>query len=302
MNEEEFTEDLLSHVFRSATDEPIPLLEERFNCLREAGKILDEKFDGSFVNCIYDANQSAAALVNILADEFPCFRDDASFDGRTVRFYKRAQILIADLWACFDGDSYGEFHDIDKITMFAGMSSFLQFQAEYPSNLLIQDYRIPQMLHQLGCLLYSPPLESHIRRLQPIKPGSKWELELRGTSIWCVELIRQEIERQHPESKMAYSTGNSSTVEVNINGAGDAEQENKKETENAEATETDEGVKEDDGVSTTTTIAVLESDKPAKTFGINAILIDFFLYDTAKELENDGRETIPHHRTRSIWY
>lgn len=37
-----------------------------------------------------------------------------------VRFYKRAQILVADLWACFEGESYGHFHDIDTITMFAG--------------------------------------------------------------------------------------------------------------------------------------------------------------------------------------
>ena len=36
--------------------------------------------------------------------------------------------------------------------------------------------------------------------------------------------------------------------------------------------------------------------------GINAILIDFFLYDTMKSLETDGSEIIPHHRTRSIWY
>ncbi|KAK5013928.1 hypothetical protein LTR16_002427, partial [Cryomyces antarcticus] len=55
---------------------------------------------------------------------------------------------------------------------------------------------------------------------------------------------------------------------------------------------------------------------------INAILIDFFLYDVAKERERelerkrqlggeggeegtDGeeeREEMPHHRTRSIWY
>jgi len=40
---------------------------------------------------------------------------------------------------------------------------------------------------------------------------------------------------------------------------------------------------------------------------VNAILIDFFLYDLAKErekaaLEGEGEEPIPHHRTRSIWY
>lgn len=35
---------------------------------------------------------------------------------------------------------------------------------------------------------------------------------------------------------------------------------------------------------------------------INAILIDFFLYDTMKEMEAAGKESVPHHRTRSIWY
>lgn len=35
---------------------------------------------------------------------------------------------------------------------------------------------------------------------------------------------------------------------------------------------------------------------------VNAILIDFFLYDKMKELEKAGQEQIPHHRTRSIWY
>lgn len=35
---------------------------------------------------------------------------------------------------------------------------------------------------------------------------------------------------------------------------------------------------------------------------ISAVLIDFFLYDTMKELEAAGKDEIPHHRTRSIWY
>lgn len=78
-------------------------------------------FDGSFVNCIEEASGSAAALVNLVVENFSCFRDEACFDGKTVRFYKRAQILVADLWACFEGESYGEFHDIDTITMFAGI-------------------------------------------------------------------------------------------------------------------------------------------------------------------------------------
>ena len=36
-----------------------------------------------------------------------------------VALYKRAQILIADLWLCFDGEGLGQFDDIDTVTMFA---------------------------------------------------------------------------------------------------------------------------------------------------------------------------------------
>lgn len=120
-DENECTTEKLLYVFRSATNEEIPLLAERMSCLREAGQVVYDRFECKFSNCIREADGSAAALVNLLVEHFPCFKDEFGFGGRTVRFYKRAQILVADLWACFEGQSYGEFHDIDKITMFAGM-------------------------------------------------------------------------------------------------------------------------------------------------------------------------------------
>lgn len=134
------------------------------------------------------------------------------------------------------------------------------------------------MLNQLGCMLYSPPLESMIRRLQPIEVGSTREIEIRGTSIWCVELIRQEIERLQSESEL--QSANSSPQS-------EAAEEEKEKVED----------KKD-------TVAMHnpgEKPRGRKSY-INAILIDFFLYDTMKELERDGQEAIPHHRTRSIWY
>ncbi|KAF3903332.1 hypothetical protein AA313_de0204761 [Arthrobotrys entomopaga] len=208
---------LLEHIFRSSNDTPMPMLKERIACLREAGRILCENFEGSFVNCIHEADGSAAALVNLVVEEFPCFRDESRFEGRKINFYKRAQILVADIWASFNGQSFGSFHDINNLTMFA-------------------DYRIPQILHTLGCILYSPPLEHAVRTRRNIPPSSTWELEIRGCTIHCVELIRREIIKKHPNAK------------------------------------------------------------------VNAILIDFFLYDTAKEWEVSGKEMIPTHRTRSIWY
>jgi hypothetical protein len=76
--------------------------------------------DMSVVRLIQEADHSAGKLVNLLAKHFPCFQDQGRFEGRKVRFLKRAQIFVADLWAAFNGASYGEVHDIGHITMFAG--------------------------------------------------------------------------------------------------------------------------------------------------------------------------------------
>lgn len=132
------------------------------------------------------------------------------------------------------------------------------------------------MLHQLNCIRYAPKLENHIRDLKSIEPGSDWEIELRGTSIWCVELIKREIERRHPEVKMS----------------------GKKPHTQAVTHENDENENSDDKTPEKTD----HDEKPKKIHSINAILIDFFLYDTMKNLEAEKNESIPHHRTRSIWY
>lgn len=76
--------------------------------------------DYTVVRLIEKADRSAGKLVNLLAKHFECFRDETRFDGKKVRLLKRAQIFVADLWAAFGGKGYGEFHDIDHITMFAG--------------------------------------------------------------------------------------------------------------------------------------------------------------------------------------
>jgi len=160
----------------------MPLLDERITLLRETAQVLEACFDGSIVNVITQANHSAAGMVNLLVDYFPGFRDEHRFHGKTIRFYKRAQILVADLWAAFHGKDYGAFDDIGHITIFP-------------------DYRIPQMLQSLNVLWYSPRLETKIKRLEEIKPGENLEIEIRGCSIWAVELLKRELIKQHPEAK-----------------------------------------------------------------------------------------------------
>lgn len=156
------TEAAVRDIFRSETSVELPLVPERFGFLKQAADVLDDDFAGSLPALLAQANNSAAALVNMLAAHFSCFRDEVRHEGQKVRFLKRAQIFAADLWAAFDGEGYGRFGDVDKITMFA-------------------DYRVPQMLHALGALWYGPKLEAAIRKGEEIKAGAAWEVEIRGT-------------------------------------------------------------------------------------------------------------------------
>lgn len=57
-----------------------------------------------------------------------CFFPPFSQFPFLVSFYKRAQILVGDVWACFKGKDLGSFSDIDAVTMFADYRYFLAFQ------------------------------------------------------------------------------------------------------------------------------------------------------------------------------
>ncbi|CAO3670091.1 unnamed protein product [Umbelopsis vinacea] len=228
------TEQELLHVFRSDAEEEMPMAKERIRVMREDGGAL---LQGSFTNCIKEANGSAMELLNIITKHFISFNDEHRFHLRKVQIFKRAQILIADIWACFDGQGLGYFEDIDRITMFADYS-YSWANSTSTSNFASATTRVPQALYHLGCLEYSKELTKKLREHQPLASGCNEEVEIRGNSIWAVELLRRKIQNmideQHSDMK------------------------------------------------------------------INAILLDFYIWDYAKEIQ--GQVDIPTHRTRSVYY
>jgi hypothetical protein len=162
----------LDYIFRGRGT--IPLLGERLANLRQAGQILLDRFQGSFTRLLDLAQGSAFKLVQLLTSEFPSFNDVAVYNGRKVFFFKRAQLLIHDLWCIFSGDSWGRFFDLHLLTAFA-------------------DYKLPQVLRHLGVISYEPELAERIQNLEHIQAGSAEEVEIRAATIWAVELIRQEL-------------------------------------------------------------------------------------------------------------
>jgi hypothetical protein len=102
-------ETLLKDVFARGD---VPLADERARILRELGTVVLTNFQGSFTSILNLCSHSAVRLLSILTSNFPNFQDHAIYKGHQIHFYKRAQILIGDIWAHFQGKGIGEFTDI----------------------------------------------------------------------------------------------------------------------------------------------------------------------------------------------
>ncbi|KNC56352.1 UPF0553 protein [Thecamonas trahens ATCC 50062] len=151
---------------------PPPRCAQRVRLLNEVGRVLAAHFDGSAAKLIASAGGSAVELVARMVAFFPGFRDETTFDGDQVFFYKRAQIFVGDVWGAFGGEGLGAFRDIDQLTMFA-------------------DYRIPQLLRHLGILVYSPELAALVDSLAVLPVGSVHEVEIRAATIVAVNQLRK---------------------------------------------------------------------------------------------------------------
>jgi hypothetical protein len=151
----------------------LQLLDERARALRELGRVLERDYGGKAVRLIEAPRGWAGDLARLLARKCPSFRDTAVYRERAVYFYKRGQILAADLHGALGGRGPGHFHDLDRLTAFA-------------------DYKLPQVLRDLGVLVYNDDLASRVDRMELLEPGGPEEVEIRANTIVAVERIRDE--------------------------------------------------------------------------------------------------------------
>ncbi len=142
--------------------------------MHEVGRVLLERYDGQFAHAVKQAEGSAVKLTLLLAQDFSSFRDVARYRGREVRFFKRAQICVADLHGAFSGGHWGTFSDLDKLTIFA-------------------DYKLPQVLRHYGLLEYQHSLAERVDKQELLAAGGEAEVELRAATIWACELLRREM-------------------------------------------------------------------------------------------------------------
>lgn len=173
----EIKQNELKDIFRANVE--IPLFELRWKILREVADVSNKKYKGEFSNLVKEANNDAKLLLNLIVENFPSFADVSNYKGRKISFYKRAQLLVDDIYQLFDGKGYGNLKNIDYITACA-------------------DYKLPQVLRKLGILSYTKELAFKVDNKTEIQKYSEEEIEIRANTIWAVELIKEKLKHKFP--------------------------------------------------------------------------------------------------------
>jgi hypothetical protein len=141
--------------------------------LNDLGRFLLDHFDGGFAAAVSAAGGSAENLISLLAS-MPFFQDVATYQGREIGFFKRAQITVADLFIAFSGEGPGRFDDIDRLTLFA-------------------DNLVPHVLRLDGLLHSREDLAARIGRGEFLPSGCSEEIEIRSCALHAVELLVDEL-------------------------------------------------------------------------------------------------------------
>ncbi len=155
----------------------IPMFVERWRNIQELGRVLRDRFEGSAARIVESAGRDAPRLARLIADSFSSFRDTTVHNSRTVNFFKRAQILVADIAGSFAGKRWGEFRNIAELTSFA-------------------DYKLPQILRAWGILRYSKGLARRVDAQEEMPKDSAEETEIRAAMLWGVEFLREALARR----------------------------------------------------------------------------------------------------------
>ena len=104
--------------------------------------------------CEYDI----LLLIDLIHKEVSTFDDKTVYKGKQIFLFKRAQILAADLYSALSELSTPIWlKNVEQLTMFA-------------------DYRVPQILREMGVFIYRDDLAEKIDKYQLLSPGSEEEV------------------------------------------------------------------------------------------------------------------------------
>lgn len=146
----------------------IPLLEERYKTIVNISRIVNERMNGSFYKFIKDINLDTK-LFDTIINNFDSFKDEREYNGKTIYFYKLAQLLTSDI-----------LHIREK---------FENISVDYSNLIGCADYKIPQTLRALGIVEYNNELSRIVDQRNQLENSSEYEVEIRASQIVVIDYI-----------------------------------------------------------------------------------------------------------------
>ncbi len=146
----------------------IPLLEERYKTIVNISRIVNEKMNGSFYKFIKNINLDTK-LFDTIINNFDSFKDEREYNGKTIYFYKLAQLLTSDI-----------LHIREK---------FENISVDYSNLIGCADYKIPQTLRAIGIVEYNNELSRIVDQRNQLENSSEYEVEIRASQIVVIDYI-----------------------------------------------------------------------------------------------------------------
>lgn len=167
------SEEQLKEMFKSENE--MPLLEERIKTLKSMSNIVINKFNGNFYEAIKNINNDIE-LFDFIINNFENFIDERTYNGKKIGYYKLAQLLVSDILMI---RKYKENIDVD-----------------YSHILGCADYKIPQVMRNLGILEYNSELSNIVDNKVEILENSIYEIEIRSCTLIVINYIYELLDKK----------------------------------------------------------------------------------------------------------
>ena len=153
----------------------IPLFKKRYNILKNINNVVKEKMNGSFYKAIYNL-KTDEELFDFIINNFKDFEDIRNYKGKTIYFYKLAQLLTSDI-----------LHMREKKE---------NIKVDYSHLVGCSDYKIPQGLRALNLVSYNEELANLVDNKIELKQYSEYEVEIRATVIYDINKIKELLDNR----------------------------------------------------------------------------------------------------------
>ena len=151
--------------------------------LRDLGRFLMDRHDGSAIRLVESALGSAARLCETLAT-MPFFHDVQRYRGIDVHFFHRGQRFVLDVAAAAHDDGIGRFEDLRELA---------------PSS----DAECALALRVAGALVHDAQLKGRVDHGEIVPAHSEREVEIRTATLHAADLLLTAIQVTRPATSSA---------------------------------------------------------------------------------------------------